>query len=202
MEKSKLQLNRENNKFFTKWSSSYDKGIIKYWLVLMQKESLKEIKYQNNLSILDLGCGTGQLLLELKNKFTKAKLFGLDNNESMLKVAKSKLKNVKLIKSSSDKIPLKNNSIDYVISTEAFHHFPEPEKTLLEMKRILKNNGKIIIIDINFGRIISHIFHKLEPGNYWIYSKKDFKRLFKKTNLKLTYQKRLGLFTIKNILEE
>lgn len=42
-------------------------------------------------------------------------------------------------------IPLKSNSFDYVICSEVIEYIPYLEKSLLEMNRILKQNGKLII---------------------------------------------------------
>jgi len=206
---SKEQLIYRNKQFFTKLSTSYDNKLFSYWLYSMQKHAIKQIlrdkkSTSSSLKILDIGCGTGQLMSHLAKQLSNAKLYGIDLTEAMINNAKQKLKqykNVILNQASVENIPHKDKLFDYVLTTEAFHHFPEPEKALLEMKRVLKNNGKIILIDINFGPGISYLFHKIEPGNKKIYSKKQFRQLFKATGLHLIEQKRIGVVAIYNLLE-
>ena len=154
--------------------------------------------------MLDIGCGTGQLISHLAKQLPNAKLYGIDLTEAMINRAKQKLKqykNITLQQASVENIPHKDKLFDYILTTEAFHHFPDPEKALLEMKRVLKDDGKIILIDINFGPGISYLFHKIEPGNKKIYSKKQFRQLFKATGLHLIEQKRIGVVAIYNLLE-
>ncbi|MBI5393349.1 methyltransferase domain-containing protein [Candidatus Woesearchaeota archaeon] len=208
--KSKEQLVQRNKQFFTAISKSYDTRLFSYWLYSMQKHAIKQIlrnkkATSSSLKILDIGCGTGQLLSHLVKELPHAELYGIDLTEAMVSLAKQKLKqhkNIMVQQTSVEKMPFKDKLFDYVLTTEAFHHFPEPEKALLEMKRVLKDDGKIILIDINFGPGISYIFHKLEPGNKNIYSKKQFQELFKATGLQLIEQKRIGVVAIYNLLEK
>ncbi|MDP1728704.1 MAG: methyltransferase domain-containing protein [archaeon] len=60
----------------------------------------------------------------------------------------------------SKKIPFKNNSVDEVYCKNMFEHIPEPLKFLLEIKRILKNGGKAIIITSNGSYILYHFPRK------------------------------------------
>jgi len=66
----------------------------------------------------------------------------------MLEVTKSKLgDNVKLQKSDVHNLPFENNIFDYVITTEAFHHYYDQMKVIGEMKRVTKQGAKIIVVD-------------------------------------------------------
>ena len=207
--KSTEQLIHRNQQFFTKLSASYDTRLFSYWLYSMQKHAIKQIlrdkkAADSSLKMLDIGCGTGQLISHLAKQLPNAKLYGIDLTEAMINRAKQKLKqykNITLQQASVENIPHKDKLFDYILTTEAFHHFPDPEKALLEMKRVLKDDGKIILIDINFGPGISYLFHKIEPGNKKIYSKKQFRQLFKATGLHLIEQKRIGVVAIYNLLE-
>jgi SAM-dependent methyltransferase len=53
-----------------------------------------------------------------------------------------------------ENIPLPGEHFDKVVASASFHHFPNQDKGLEEMKRILKPNGKMIILEIdpNTGR--------------------------------------------------
>lgn len=146
-------------------------------------------------SLLDVGFGTGNLFLLLKN--TKLKLFGIDISQKMLKIAKEKLKKEN-IKANLKILAVENlkekNKYDFIFCTEAFHHFSNKEKALENMKNALKKNGVLIIADINFY-FLNYLFHLIEPGNTGILSAKKFVFLFKKFNFKNIKQEKMP-FTI------
>ncbi len=193
-------LDRENKAFFDLWASFYDVTLIKPYLLFIQKKIAKYIDLKNNPKVLDVGCGTGDALVFL-SKTGHPSLFGLDISEKMLEKANRKMRGKAILKTGSvEKIPFSSNSFDYVLSTEAFHHFPNPDKAVKEMKRVLKKNGKLIIADINFYfKFIHWLFKKIEPGHVKIYNESEFKSLFNKNNIKILNQRRIGLFVIATI---
>lgn len=91
--------------------------------------------------VYDLGCGNGRNMDHGTLKF-----IGIDNCESFVSICKSK--NFSVINSNITKIPLNNNSADAIICIAVFHHLSSQEnriKSLLEMKRLIKPGGKILI---------------------------------------------------------
>lgn len=114
----------------------------------------KVAKYLNNISkkktVLDAGCGTGKFLRVLEDNAEK--YIGIDLSENQL--AKAKLKslnnNSQFICSNLSKIPLEDNSVDLVVSTwvlGTITNIEERNNVLNELKRILKNNGQIILVE-------------------------------------------------------
>lgn len=62
----------------------------------------------------------------------------------------------------AEKIPFKNNSISVIYLLNTFHHIKHPKKALMEFNRVLKTNGKIIMIEPYnswWGRFIYKNFH-------------------------------------------
>ena len=197
-----MEIKEINRKFFDFWAKFYDYSFfIKPWLLHIQKKTVNEIKIKDNIKILDVGCGTGDSLVYLFKHNKNLKLYGLDISENMLKIAKKKLGNKAILKFGDvEKIPFKSNEFDYVINTEAFHHFPNSNLAIKEMSRVLKKSGKLIIADINFYYNFIHwLFKKIEPGHVKIYNEKEFQYLFKQNKLKIMKQKRVGLFVILTI---
>lgn len=207
-----LVLEKEENKkaknieYFNKWAPKYDRFIFGWWLRSVQDRVLGELKLKSNTNVLDIGCGTGYLLLRLSEKITKGKLVGLDISSEMIAQAKKKLhgiKNVRLYLADAEKIPYKNKTFDYVISTEAFHHFPQPRLVLKEIRRVLKSNGKLALADINFPPLfLNNVLFRLEPGFVRMYSKKGFVGLFMKNGFQVIKQKRIGLVGIFTIAKK
>jgi len=194
------RLEKENKFFFGIWSLVYGLDPISLWLKSIQNRILNRLKISKQSYVLDVGCANGSLLNTLYSKDIR-KLYGMDLSESMIKRANKKLGNKAILKIASvEKIPFKQNFFDYVLSTEAFHHFPHPDKAIKEMKRVLKKNGTLIVADINFYFGFIHwLFKKIEPGHVKIYNNNEFRDLFKKNNLKVIMQKRIGLFAILTI---
>lgn len=187
---------QQNIRFFNRWANIYDNSFpISFWLKRMQKDVLKFIVRRPKLKILDVSCGTGELLLSLSRRIEKPSLFGVDISVNMLKIAEKKLGNKANLKySSADKLPFKNDTFHYVITTEAFHHYTNQEKSIQEMKRVLKPNGRLIIADINLFLAIFHkIFEFFEPGCIKINSRKESIRMFQRNGFKNIRQLRTNV---------
>lgn len=97
--------------------------------------------------ILDIGCGYGRTLIPMA-KLNPKIAYGLDISSEMLshcaKYAKEKGVKLKLINASLPKLPFKNKSIDLIFSSSVLLHLPKTDipTLLLEVKRVLKTNGK------------------------------------------------------------
>ena len=113
-----------------------------------------QIPQNKTVHILDVGCGTANLAIAIKKRSPKAEILGIDPDEKILKIAKSKIKkeklDIKLVKAFAQKLPLKPKSFDYVVSSFAIHHIPSHLKNqaFYEMHRVLRSGGTILIIDI------------------------------------------------------
>lgn len=188
-------LTQENIRFFDKIARYYDNRVLESLLVYLQKKSLELADIEANSKILDVGCGTGNLLLEL-GKRKDLKLYGIDISKEMLKIARSKINKKTGLKNSSIEEFKTKEKFNYILSTEAFHHFSNQEKAVENMHKLLKKDGKLVIVDLNFGFILNDIFHWLEPGNNKINSLSDFRKLFEKYEFMNISVKRIGLFAI------
>jgi len=99
----------------------------------------------------DIACGNGRHLIPFAKRCKR--VIGLDFSKELLKIVKEKLEkekldNVELLHSNVLELPLKDESIDAVLFIAAIHNIKGREnriKTLKEIKRILKKNGKILI---------------------------------------------------------
>lgn len=133
--------------------------------------------------VLDLGCGTGKFM----QKFYKetAKYYGLDLSNEQLNIAKGKVKsnNVEFICCSAENIPLPDNSIDVIISIWVLGTILETDrrnKVLEEMKRVIKKDGSIYLVENDIGGEFEEIrnrypnIKKTKEYNDWIESN-DFK---------------------------
>jgi ubiquinone/menaquinone biosynthesis C-methylase UbiE len=95
--------------------------------------------------VLDIASGEGYGSF-LMSKIAR-KVIGVDINNDAINQAKIKYKNDNLIFliGSADSIPLENNSIDVLVSFETIEHLDKHEEMFLEIKRVLKPNGILIM---------------------------------------------------------
>ena len=103
--------------------------------------------------VLDLGCGTGTLAIQLKRREPGAEVTGLDADPEMLDQARSKAERagveLELTEGFSTALPYEDDSFDRVLSTLFFHHLdPEPKReTSREIFRVLRPDGELHVAD-------------------------------------------------------
>ena len=98
--------------------------------------------------VLDVGCGGGRNIKDIIN--IAKKVIGIDYYEEACEEAKkelSRFKNTEVLLAKAEKMPLRDNSFDYVICMgNTFGNFRNNKvKILKEIKRLVKKDGKIII---------------------------------------------------------
>jgi ubiquinone/menaquinone biosynthesis C-methylase UbiE len=103
--------------------------------------------------VLDLGCGTGTLAVMLKRRYSGLEVVGLDPDPKALRRARMKAKragvSVQFDEGFADELPYEEASFDRVLSSFMFHHLAEHEraKTLVEVARVLKPGGLLLLVD-------------------------------------------------------
>lgn len=93
--------------------------------------------------IYDIGCGNGRNMI---NNRKHINFIGIDNCIKFIDICRQK--NLNVVNSNITNIPLKNNTADAIICIAVLHHLSNPQNRLtaiLEMKRVLKPNGKILL---------------------------------------------------------
>jgi ubiquinone/menaquinone biosynthesis C-methylase UbiE len=102
---------------------------------------------------LEIGCGTGSLLLLLKQAQPGAEVIGLDPDSAALGIAQRKARragvSLRLDEGFADELPYPDGSIDRVLSSFMFHHLPRAVKAnaLREVRRVLKPGGRFHMVD-------------------------------------------------------
>jgi ubiquinone/menaquinone biosynthesis C-methylase UbiE len=105
---------------------------------------------KNKESILEVAVGTGSFFEKILQLNPSGKNIGLDISDSMLKIARKRLKNYKnfrLISADAARIPFKANSFDLLINNYMLDLLPDQDHVpiLKEFKRVLKPNGRLVV---------------------------------------------------------
>ena len=149
---------------------------------------IKNLTYE---SLLDVGCGTG-FLIELLIKQRPARYYGADLSDEMIRVAKGKaIPGAEFVAGSADKLPYPDESFDIVTCSQSFHHYPYPEKAMLEAKRVLKSGGLYILSDTGIGGvggwIDNHILFKLmKSGDCHTTNRKGIEKMMEAAGFTVT----------------
>jgi ArsR family transcriptional regulator len=102
-----------------------------------------------NLTVVDLGTGTGSLLPLLHRH--AARVIAVDLSRGMLKRARTRLADgdgpVDLVRADTETLPLPDASVDGVVANMVLHHLPRPEVAIREMARVLRPEGRGVIVD-------------------------------------------------------
>ena len=101
-------------------------------------------------TIVDLGCGTGDLLVPLKEKAET--VIGVEKSSRMLNEARRRFagdgKNIDLRIGELEHLPLREGEVDLAVINMVLHHLPEPVKAIQETHRVLKQGDRFIIVDL------------------------------------------------------
>lgn len=173
-------------------------------------EILRELSIYNQGKVLDAGCGWGyylDLIVRFKKIFKKnrLRLVGLDNDRESIEIAKTRLKGekVKIVYGDITDLPFPSNNFDVVILSEVLEHIDDDLKALEEIRRVLKNGGKLILTVPNksypflwdpLNWILEHFFSKHIKNGFWsgiwanhlrLYGREDITLIIKKAGFKI-----------------
>ena len=135
-----------------------------------RQELITQARSEAGQRVLDIGCGTGTLMLLLKKQHPAVEVIGLDPDPKALRRAKSKAGNaavsLQFDQGFADELPYQNGSFDRVLSSFVFHHLEEQDREtmLREALRVLKSTGSLHLLDFAGGDrgshgLLGHLIH-------------------------------------------
>lgn len=166
---------------YARLAARYD-GRWSFYIRATTRETISRLGFQPTDALLDVGCGTGALLLELASSNPQVRLAGVDPSPAMLEIARNKLPpTVKLKTGWAEQIPFEDEKFDAVVSCNVFHYVREPRAALGEMARVLKPGGQLVITDwcddYLACRICDVFLRRFSPAHFRIYGAKECRRL-------------------------
>lgn len=146
--------NIEQHHLYKVWNqvpvTYYQQGVKKnllQWLwhthkIKLAKRILSKLRFSN---CLDVGCASGYMISQIAEIFPNAKYFGIDVYTKAIDYAKKTYPGVNFKVAVADKLPFENNNFDLILFYETIEHVENPQECLREIKRVLKENGTLIL---------------------------------------------------------
>ncbi|MBJ6367835.1 bifunctional demethylmenaquinone methyltransferase/2-methoxy-6-polyprenyl-1,4-benzoquinol methylase UbiE [Snuella sp. CAU 1569] len=152
---SALGKKEQVTKMFDTISSDYDglNRIISFGIdIKWRKKVVNIVKEKQPESILDIATGTGDLAINL-TATNASKIIGLDISSGMLEIGKEKIKRkslenkIELVLGDSENMPFEDNTFDAITVAFGIRNFETLENGLKEILRVLKPNGRFVILE-------------------------------------------------------
>lgn len=150
-----------------------------------RKAAIKAANIQPEHKVLDLACGTGEVILEIHRQAPQATVIGGDFSKNMLLIAKEKLPQNLFSAADAQNLPFKDGSFNRITMAFGFRNVADKDKCLKELRRVLTDDGKAIILEFSepnnklFAALYKFYFDKILPfiGSVISGSKKAYKYL-------------------------
>jgi ubiquinone/menaquinone biosynthesis C-methylase UbiE len=152
--------------FFDRHAFSWDKDLGGEDRTHRVEEVVAWFRLTQNDSVLDVGTGTGILLPFIREAIgAKGRLIAIDFSYKMLEKVKIRESAGEkfLINASVESMPFQSDQFDRVTCFSAFPHFPNKARALLEMVRVLRSRGRLLIAHLHSTEEINQ-FHQQVGG--------------------------------------
>jgi ubiquinone/menaquinone biosynthesis C-methylase UbiE len=162
--------------FFDAWSRFYDLEPVQRAIYRPVHQVVLDVLVSRSPpSVLDVGCGTGILTTRLHAALRDSLVCGCDFSLGMLHQALARGRAAGLlewIQADATRLPVRTSSLGAVVSTEAFHWFPDPATALSEFHRVLIPGGTLVLGLVNprtraAGRLFDAGFRAAGQPAHW-----------------------------------
>lgn len=106
--------------------------------------------------VLDVGCGAGAALEYASELVTDGRLAGVDPTPKLARKAAERVPEAVVEVAGVESLPFDDDAFDVAWSISAFHHWPDPEAGLSEVRRVLELGGRLLIAE----------WHNDRPGGH------------------------------------
>ena len=136
--------------FFDLWSRFYDAPLVQRITYRPEHDAvLKRLRGTAPGRVLDIACGTGLLGARIGRELPGTRVVGCDFSRGMLEQAARQGRLDCLVQGSALELPFEGGAFDAVVTTEAFHWFPDQAQALREFRRVLAPGGRILVSLVN-----------------------------------------------------
>jgi len=121
----------------------YLPALIEEWCPLV----VEAANIQTGQCVLDVACGTGALAIFVSEFIgTKGTTVGVDINEGMLNIARSKSSSIEWFKAPAEALPFADDNFNCVVSQFGLMYFENQENAIREMMRVIQPGGSLVVV--------------------------------------------------------
>lgn len=140
------------------------RAFVQEYIEIKQLRRLSQLP--SGIKVLEIGCGNGWGTKLIKKYFNPSEIYAIDLDPKMINIAKKSNKDNKIYFSVADatKLPFKDNSFDAIFDFGIIHHIPDWKKCLIDLRRVLKSGGQLLIEDLSietfetpFGKLMRKV---------------------------------------------
>lgn len=137
--------------------------------VAWRKAAIKAAGIEPGNKILDLACGTADMMIETAKLAPEADITGGDFSVNMLKAARAKIPGGKFTAADAHSLPFKDESFHRATIAFGFRNVTDKPKGLSELYRVLKKGGRLVILEFSepenkaFAALYCFYFKKILP---------------------------------------
>lgn len=163
-----------------------DQWVQKYSLRPTRREVKKIVlpllEQNKDLKILDIGCGTGQLIGEISEQYGAVDYLGIDVAKNMIEIARQNNRGdrIRFLNVAVDEFVCEEK-FDMIICTHAFPYFPDKAAVMQKMAALCKKGGMVIIVSSstnNLKDLLANLIVKTRTSKARYLSIAQMKRLF------------------------
>jgi len=165
---------RAARRWFDRRAGSYEGGWTGRWRDPLQRASLDALELTGADRMLDVGCGTGWASRIAAEQ--GASVVGIDLSSQMLAQASRRAGGrggLWFALGDAEALAFADGAFTALLCTNAFHHYPQPERAVREMARVLAPGGRLVIgdasADLTSARIADIFLRRFEPGHVRLY---------------------------------
>ncbi|WP_456381186.1 bifunctional demethylmenaquinone methyltransferase/2-methoxy-6-polyprenyl-1,4-benzoquinol methylase UbiE [Hydrogenimonas sp.] len=167
---------------FDEIASTYDvtnrilsMGIDRSWRKRACDKTLQLLDRSEDLTVLDVACGTGDMLQWWRDRAEAAgaeisRFIGVDPSEGMLKVAKEKVDYAEFVVAKAQEMPIEENTADILSISYGIRNVVDRQEAIDEFYRVLKPGGMVVILEFTKredrglkGKIVDFYMHNILP---------------------------------------
>ncbi len=139
---------------FNRWAAEGRGEQMEQHHLAITEATLRLMDIKPGERVLDLGCGAGwatRILARLVSEGPRGfgQIVGLDISDEMIRRARAASRdfdNIMYVWGSAEKIPWEENYFDKVLSVESFYYYPDPDRALNELFRVMAPRGRVFIL--------------------------------------------------------
>lgn len=142
--------------------------------------------------LLEVGCGTGELLRRLRRRYPETLLAGIDPAAGMLAVARRKLgadPRARVHGACAEALPFHSGRFEGVVCVNVFHGVRDAPAAMDEMIRVLRPGGRLVVVDwcrdAWWSRGINRWHRWVDPAHVWMYTTAELRRMMESRRLRI-----------------